>query len=328
LLDVYHDTHYLNKQMYNRIMTLNEGNKTIALAGIFVFILTVALTSLNYNSTDDINAFATTVNNTQTQPNIDAKSIYDTGTAVLGNNVKNLIILIPDEAHHGNGEAKENRFIEQSFLPKTAMINKGTQVIWFSGDVSHEHEIIINNDKSLFDSGTLSEFTASNPMVFNTVGDFGYVSPDIDQEAVQKGFVMKGDIKVVDQPNILNSNSNANNTVIGSSTSAPITPTNEETQTQTATNTPSSTTSTTTSNNNIETVGVFMVPTKEIDEYVQDFKSNGFSIDSTYSFKDLRGLARDTGSEQTLLVWTAGPSMTVDTAISALKDIGEKLPYK
>ena len=304
-------------------MTLVEGNKPIALSGIFVFILTVALTSLNYDSTDDINAFATTLNNTQTQPNIDAKSIYDTGTAVLGSNVKNLIILIPDEAHHGNGEAKENRFIEQSFLPQTAIINKGTQVIWFSGDVSHEHSIILN-DESLFDSGTLPEFTASNPMVFNTVGDFGYMSPDIDQEAVQKGFVMKGDIKVVDQPNVLNSN--ANNTVIGSSTSAPITPSNEETQTQ-ATNTPS-TTLTTASDTNIETVGVFMVPTKDIDEYVQDFRNNGFSVDSTYSFKDLRGLARDTGSEQTLLVWTAGPSMTVDTAISALKDIGEKLPYK
>ena len=304
-------------------MTLVEGNKPIALSGIFVFILTVALTSLNYNSTDDINAFATTLNNTQTQPNIDAKSIYDTGTAVLGSNVKNLIILIPDEAHHGNGEAKENRFIEQSFLPQTAIINKGTQVIWFSGDVSHEHSIILN-DESLFDSGTLPEFTASNPMVFNTVGDFGYMSPDIDQEAVQKGFVMKGDIKVVDQPNVLNSN--ANNTVIGSSTSAPITPSNEETQTQ-ATNTPS-TTLTTASDTNIETVGVFMVPTKDIDEYIQDFRNNGFSVDSTYSFKDLRGLARDTGSEQTLLVWTAGPSMTVDTAISALKDIGEKLPYK
>ena len=299
-------------------MTLDKGNKMIALSGIFVFFLTVTLASLNYNSSDDIIAFATTLNNTQTQPNINAKSIYDTGTAVLGNNVKNLIILIPDEAHHGNGEAKENRFIEQSFLPQTASVNKGTQVIWFSGDVGHEHEIILNNDKSSFNSGTLPEFTASNPMVFNAVGDFGYISPDIDQEAVQKGFVMKGDIKVVDQPDIINSSTN--NTAIGASTS--VIPSNNETQT---TNTLSPTT---TSNNNIETVGVFMVPTKDIDEYVQDFKDNGFSIDSTYSFKDLRGLARDTGSEQTLLVWTAGPSMTVDSAISALKDIGAKLPYK
>ncbi len=201
-------------------MTLDKGNKAIALSGIFVFILTVALTSLNHNSRDDIIAFATTLNNTQTQPNIDAKSIYDTGTAVLGSNVKNLIILIPDEAHHGNGEAKENRFIEQSFLPQTSIINKGTKVIWFSGDVSHEHQIVLNDDQSLFDSGTLPEFTESNPMVFNTVGDFGYMSPDIDQEAVQKGFVMKGDIKVVDRPNTLNSN--ANNAVIGSRYYYPI----------------------------------------------------------------------------------------------------------
>ncbi|MDF0679484.1 MAG: hypothetical protein P0116_00800 [Candidatus Nitrosocosmicus sp.] len=104
-----------------------------------------------------------------------------------------------------------------------------------------------------------------------------------------------------------------------------ITPSNDE-ATQAVTATPSS--FPLLPNNNIETVGVFMVPTKDIDEYVQDFKNNGFSIDSTYSFKDLRGLARDTGSEQTLLVWTAGPTMTVDMAISALKDIGEKLPYK
>ena len=172
--------------MYKKIITLDKGNKTVVLSGIFVFILTLALISSNYHINNDIIAFATTLNNTQTQPNINAKSIYDTGTAVLGNNVKNLIILVPDEAHHGNGEAKENRFIEQSFLPQTAIVNKGTQVIWFSGDVSHEHEIILNNDKSLFDSGTLPEFTASNPMVFNTVGDFGYISPDIDQEAVQK----------------------------------------------------------------------------------------------------------------------------------------------
>ena len=40
----------------------------------------------------------------------------------------------------------------------------------------------------------LPDITVSNPMVFNTVGDFEYMSPDIDQEAVRKGFVMKGDV--------------------------------------------------------------------------------------------------------------------------------------
>ncbi|KAA2280504.1 cupredoxin domain-containing protein [Candidatus Nitrosocosmicus agrestis] len=229
-----------------------------------------------------------TTGQTQELPNIDAKHIFDTKTATLGNNIKNLIILIPDEAHHGNGEAKENRFIEQSFLPQNAIINKGTNVIWFSGDVSHEHRIIINNDESLFDSGVLPEYSASNPMVFNTIGNFGYYSPDIDQEAVQKGFVMRGDVKVIDQPNKLNTNSSSN----------------------------------------IESVGVFMVPTKDIDDYSKDFTEKGFSIESTYSFKDLRGIARDTDSEQTLVVWTAGPSMTTEMIISALQDIGSNLPYK
>src|ERR1044072_8174941 len=166
-MNIWYFTDVLTKQMYKKIMTLDKENKMIALSAISVFFLTVTLISLDYNSSDDINAFATTINNTQTQPNINAKSIYDTGTAVLGSNVKNLIILIPDEAHHGNGEAKENRFIEQSFLPQKSIINKGTKVILFSGDVSHEHQIILNNDQSLFDSGTLPEFTESNPMVFN-----------------------------------------------------------------------------------------------------------------------------------------------------------------
>jgi plastocyanin len=249
--------------------------------GITVILLTSNQATSAYAQSENGSLVADT-------PNIDAKHIFDTKTAILGNEVKNLIILIPDEAHHGNGEAKENRFIEQSFLPQNAVVNKGTNVIWFSGDVSHEHRIIFDNNENLFDSGVLPEYSASNPMVFDTIGNFSYYSPDIDQEAVQKGFVMRGDIKVIDQPNKLNTNPNAT----------------------------------------VESVGVFMVPTKDIDDYTKDFTEKGFSIESTYPFKDLRGLARDTGSEQTLLVWTAGSSMTTDMIISALEDIGSNLPYK
>jgi hypothetical protein len=271
--------------MHNeKLLSITDQNKiSIVLKfSLTLFTITILLLSVNYSSpiygqSDNANL-----------PNIDAKSIYDTGTAILGNNIRNLFVLIPDEAHHGNGEAKENRFIEQSFLPQNAVVNKGTNVIWFSGDVSHEHRIIINNDESLFDSGTIPEYSASNPMAFNTIGDFSYNSPDVSQEAKQKGFVMTGNVKVIDQPNKLNTNPTAN----------------------------------------VESVGVFMVPTKDIDDYTKDFTHKGFTIDSTYSFNDLRGLARDTGSQQTLLVWTAGSSMTTDTIISALADIGSNLPYK
>jgi hypothetical protein len=71
-----------------------------------------------------------------------------------------------------------------------------------------------------------------------------------------------------------------------------------------------------------------MVPTKKADEYISRFKDRGFSIDSTYSFKDVRGLARGTNSEQTLVVWTAGPEMGVGNVVSALKEIAPTLPYK
>lgn len=271
-----------------KVLTKLFYNNLYLTTGIFLFIFTTTAISMvitNY----DRNAFAQSDNNVTGEiPDTNAKSIYDKGTIALGNNIKNLYVLIPDESHHGNGEAKEARFIEQSFLPQSAIVNKGTNVIWFSGDVSHEHRIILNNDGSLFDSGAIPEYSASNPMTFNTIGDFSYHSPDVSQEAKQKGFVMRGDIKVIDQPNNPNPNSNSN----------------------------------------IDSLGVFMVPTKDIDKYTKDFTGKGFTIDSTYSFNDLRGLARETGSEQTLLVWTAGPDMTTDTIISALADIGSTLPYK
>lgn len=254
------------------------------------------------NYIDNIYAYSSNATNSSEVPDINAKSIYETGTAVLGNNVKNLIILIPDEAHHGNGEAKENRFIVQSFLPQTTVVNKGTKVIWFSGDVSHEHNIILtdksssSDSKGLFDSGLIPENSDSNPMIFNAVGDFGYKSPNVSPEAVQKGFVMKGEVKVIDQPNKLLPSKISNNN-------------------------PSA-------NKDIQTIGVYMVPTKEVETYISDFQKKGFSIDSTHTFKDVRGKARGTNSEQTLLVWTASPDISLDSIISTLKEITPTLPYK
>jgi hypothetical protein len=37
---------------------------------------------------------------------------------VLGNNVKHLVIVIPNEGHHGLGEDDEARFIAQPFFPQ------------------------------------------------------------------------------------------------------------------------------------------------------------------------------------------------------------------
>ena len=62
--------------------------------------------------------------------------IFDTHRMILGNDIKNLVILIPNERHHGPQQV-EDGFIDQPFVPETAVVNKGTNIIWFNGDVDH-----------------------------------------------------------------------------------------------------------------------------------------------------------------------------------------------
>ena len=92
------------------------------------------------------------------QSDLGATSVYDTGQMKLGNNVKHLVIVIPNEGHHGPGEEDEARFIAQPFIPQNATVIPGTQVVWFNGDVGHEHNIVVrdSNGDQLFETG---EFT-------------------------------------------------------------------------------------------------------------------------------------------------------------------------
>jgi hypothetical protein len=108
-------------------------------------------------------------------------------------------------------------------------------------------------------------------------------------------FVMKGTIPVVDAGASLSSNGISNN--VNSSAS-----------------------------NNFDTVSTYMVPAKDVEKYVSQFKERGFNIDSTFTYKDLRGGQKGTEPEQTLLVWT-NSGMTLDKVISSLEEITPKLLY-
>jgi len=137
----------------------------------------------------------------QEQPDINAKRLFDTGKLVLGNNVKHLIILIPNEGHHGPYEDNEARFIAQPFAPQDAIVNKGTQVSWFAGDVGHDHTIEVRtaaNNETVFYTGVIPELTASKTITFNNTGDFNYLDPTPNEES---SFVMTGNIAAIDQPN-------------------------------------------------------------------------------------------------------------------------------
>jgi hypothetical protein len=86
--------------------------------------------------------FAQVANN---QPNINATSVFHTGQMILPDNVKHFLILIPNEGHHGPGEEDESRFITQPFVPQNVVVEPGTQVAWFNGDLGHDHNIVVRD---------------------------------------------------------------------------------------------------------------------------------------------------------------------------------------
>jgi plastocyanin len=116
---------------------------------------------------------------------------------ILPGNAKHLVILIPNEGHHGPGEEDESRFIAQPFVPQDVVINPGTQVVWFNGDIGHEHNIVVRDssggtNNQFFETSEFNELTASRPITFNNIGNFEYA----DTVEYEEGFVMTGNIIV------------------------------------------------------------------------------------------------------------------------------------
>lgn len=228
-------------------------------------------------------------------PSIAASNVFDTHSMVLGDNIKNLVILIPNEAHESTNQPKDQLpLANQPYLPQNAVINRGTTVTWFNGDVDHDHKITMSNGSTNagFESGDFTFNTASRSITFNDTGTFNYLEADVNNN--DPSFVMNGTINVINQVNAL-----------------------------TATN---ATTTTTGTAGTPDTVGSLMVPAKDLDQYISTLTSKGFTIDSTHTFTDLRGGQKGTGPEQAYIVWTTS-GMNPDQVISALQEISLSLPY-
>jgi hypothetical protein len=255
-----------------------------------VFIIPIGMVNMSFATIQtDTNTGSTQI------PTINASSIFDTHQMILGNNVKNLIILIPNEGHHGP-QADEDRFLDQPFIPQNAVVNKGTNIVWFNGDVGHDHNLVVTNNLTggtVYETGVFPQFEVRN-VVLNETGNYHYT----DTEDYEEGFVMSGNIQVVDQS-------------------------------QSSSSTPSSLSPMSLSGNtrsSADTVGVLMVPTQDIQTSTTDLESKGFTIDSTHNFKDLRGGQSGTGDEQTLIVWTTAGMDTSNMATN-LQEFSSGLPY-
>ncbi|MGA9843225.1 MAG: hypothetical protein WBQ25_13005, partial [Nitrososphaeraceae archaeon] len=129
-------------------MNLKQVNYHIfILVGIVVSIISGTIAS---NETNPLFSSAFAVGETQQnqQPNIKASNIYQTHNTVLGKNIKNLIIEIPNEGHEDPTQPKELRVVNQPYLPRNAIVNTGTTVTWFNADAGHKHQITLLDNKS------------------------------------------------------------------------------------------------------------------------------------------------------------------------------------
>jgi plastocyanin len=218
-----------------------------------------------------------------------ANDVFNTHEMTLGNNIKNLVILIPNEGHHGP-QVDEDRFLDQPFIPQNVILNLGTNIVWFNGDVGHDHNLVITNNstgETVQETGVFPQFEVRS-VALNGTGNYHYT----DTEDYEEGFVMSGNIQVVDQ------------------TQAPTPAMELSGNTQIS----------------VDTVGILMVPTQDIQTYTTDLESRGFNIEGTHNFKDLRGGQSGTGDEQTLIVWTTG-GMDLSTVASNLQEFSLGLPY-
>jgi plastocyanin len=234
------------------------------------------------------------------QPNINATNLYTTHNMVLSHNVKNLLILIPNEAHEPYS-LKEQQLINQPFIPQNVRMHLGTTIVFFNADVGHDHREVITKGLTgtqVFDTRIFSYDDAkdnkkpnsSHNYTFNEIGDFLYHDIVFGQK------IMNGTIQVVaisSQPQTNMSNNNNN-----SFTS----------------NYPQY---------DFDTVGAFVVPTEMLNKYTKIFENHGLQIYDIHNFTKLMDKDEDNHS---LIVWTSNGN-TLRSVIDKLQKITPTLPY-
>jgi hypothetical protein len=218
----------------------------------------------------------------------EARDIFDNKTLTLPSNVKNFVILIPNEAHESPLLPKEQRLINQPYVPQNLVSGSNTQIIWFTGDVGHTREITLTDDKSKEAFNSRLKFnTATEPLLLNHSGKFTYFEENANMQDPK--FVMEGSIKTTNGDVPPNSNDDV-----------------------------------TASDSPFDTMLVLMVPTNDIKKHMMTLVDNKVNIIDIYSFKDLRETGGG-GANQTLLV--LGTNDPLDETISVLKKITSTLPY-
>jgi len=238
-----------------------------------MILLTASTLSYSFSQTPDSNV---------------ASNIFNNKELIVPKNVKNFVILIPNEAHESPDLPKDQRLINQPYVPQNLVVDPGTKIVWFAGDVGHMRKVILEDENSNEIFNSILKFnSASKVLPFNQSGKFTYFETKANKD--DPNFVMKGSVTVTGpEPN---SSINISKNSLKS---------------------------------NFDTLSVIMIPTKDINKHAKILNENSLNILGEYSFKDLRQTAGG-GANQTLLV--LGSNGPIDPTISTLKKITSTLPY-
>jgi plastocyanin len=261
----------------------------------------IALLLILVHTTSTTTAYAIENN----QPDINATNLYKTHNMLLGNNVKNLVILVPNEAHEPYS-LKEQQLINQAFIPKNVRMNVGTTIVFFNADVGHDHREVITKGLTgsrVFDTRIFSYDDAddeddklpnsSHNYTFNEIGDFSYYDTVFGKK------VMNGTIEVGSNPLTQAATMNNNNV----DNNNPLTSYYPQ--------------------YDFDTIGTFVVPTEMLDKYTRMFENQGLQI---YDIHNFRNLMDKDDAEQSLIVWTSN-GQTLKSIIEKLQKITPTLPY-
>lgn len=191
-----------------------------------------------------------------------ASQILNSQSLILPNSVRNFVILIPNEAHESPLLPKEQRLINQPYVPQHLFAPAKINIAWFSGDVGHTRKVTLEDQNSEKIFGASIKFNSISPTVkFNDTGTFSYYEKGANKEDLN--FVMNGTITINNPQMQLN-----NNTTLSS---------------------------------DYELMSALMVPTKDIQKYTDLLNDDKVDIVGQESFIDLRETGTG-GTNQTLLV--------------------------
>lgn len=129
-----------------------------------------------------------------------AQAVFENHKITFGDDVKNVIILLPNEGHESPNLPEEQRNINQPYVPQNIIVSPNTNIVWLNGDVGHTHTITLINENSdeVYSSGKFDFNTVTNPVVLNKTGKYTYSEADVNQDDPK--FVMEGTVTVNENP--------------------------------------------------------------------------------------------------------------------------------